>query len=626
MKQDIIRGFATAFTAPKIVDITPIYAAFQIDNHDEYLIESMRKAPNDGLKQYDAARLTALQSQLKDNEYLYISKSGRWPGEYVARSEEYLWWISGFSGSAGACIIGKNRALLFTDGRYTIQAAKQSPHFEQIGIEDQSAISWLKDNTTDNDVLLFNAHALAYDSYQKMQSALSLSLKALYNFNLLNDLWQNRLPDPIGPIWHHRRKYAGVEVTEKIAYYQEKLSQESCDGYIITQPENIAWLLNIRGCDIADTPIPLTFAVVWQNGKVDWYVDKRRLTQKAIDDLADIVDFYAPEQLYQYDFSDYEMGYNLQTATVAIVDLLGNGAKALSDPALLPKAQKNITEQEGMKEAHIIDGVAMVKFLYWLETEVPKGNVTELDAANKINDLRQENNLCPTVSFESISAFGANAALPHYRVSAESNRLLSPDEIYLIDSGGQYVMGTTDITRTIKIGTATAEEKTAFTLVLKGLIQLFNTRFSGGTTGDKLDAIARQPLLDKGMNYNHGTGHGVGCYLGVHEGPQSISPRGSNVAIDANMVCSIEPGYYKEGHFGIRIENLAIVKSAYKQNHFCNLTYCPIDVRLIDVSMLSQIERDWLNDYHRKVRENLLYFVQGDRGVKDYLLRATRVI
>lgn len=626
MKQDILYGFATAFTPPKMVDIAPIYASFQIDNHDEYIIETMRNNPNDGLKQYDAARLNALQLRLKDNEYLYIGKSGRWPGEYVARSEEYLWWISGFSGSAGACIIGKNRALLFTDGRYTIQAAKQSPHFEQVGIEAQNPQEWLKENTTDNDVLLFNAHSLPNETYIKMQAALSLSLKALDDFGLLNDLWQNRMPEPLGAIWHHRRKYAGISVAEKIAYYQQKLSQESLDGYIITQPENIAWLLNIRGCDIADTPIPLTFAVVWQNGKVDWYVDQRRLTQKAKEDLADIADFYMPEQLYQYDFSQVKIGYNPQTTTVAIVNLLGADAQALTDPALLPKAQKNITEQQGMKEAHIIDGVAMVKFLHWLEIEVPKGHVSELDAAQKINELRLENNLCSSVSFETISAAGANAALPHYRVSRESNRLLSANEIYLVDSGGQYVMGTTDITRTIKIGTATTEEKTAFTLVLKGFIQLFNTRFNEGITGDKLDAIARQPLLDKNMNYNHGTGHGVGCYLGVHEGPQSISPRGGNVAIDTDMICSIEPGYYKEGHFGIRTENLAMVKSTYKQNHFCNLTYCPIDVRLIDASMLTQIERDWLNDYHRKVRENLLYFVQSDRDVKDYLLRVTRVI
>lgn len=226
MKQDILRGLAAAYTVPKMVDIIPIYAAFGVHEGDIHIIDAIRNNPNDGLKQYDKSRLTILQSQLKENEYLYISKSGRWPGEYVARSEEYLWWISGFSGSAGACIIGKSRALLFTDGRYTIQAAKQSPHFEQIGIEHQTPVEWLKNNTNDTDILLFNAHTLAYESYQKMQSVLSLSFKALHEFDLLNNLWANRMPNPLGAIWHHRREYAGIDVAEKIAYYQEKLTQK----------------------------------------------------------------------------------------------------------------------------------------------------------------------------------------------------------------------------------------------------------------------------------------------------------------------------------------------------------------------------------------------------------------
>ncbi|MFV0431237.1 MAG: M24 family metallopeptidase [Alphaproteobacteria bacterium] len=625
MKQDIIRGFAASFPPPQSCKAQPIYDNFKIDNNDLKTIEQIRKDPNDGLNQYEKNRLTKLQSKLQDNEYFYIEKSGRWPGEYVARSEEYLWWISGFSGSAGSCIISKNKAILFTDGRYTIQAAKQSAHFEQVCIIQQTPLNWLKENTNDNDHLLFNAHTLTAAMFQKIQE-LPIQTQPLNDFLLVDSLWHNRLPEPLGPIWHHSSEYAGVSAADKIAAYQKSLAEKSCDGYIITQPENIAWLLNIRGCDIEHTPIPLSFAIVWQNDKVDWYVDERRLTAEVKKDLAPSIRFHLPQHIYEADFSNKKMGYNKTTTSVALLSLLGENATAFADPSLLPKAQKNTTEQEGMKQAHLIDGAAMIRFLTWLQKEVPQAHVSEVSAAQKLNNLRLEHELCTSISFETISASGPNAALPHYHVNQQSNRMLQVDEIYLIDSGGQYMMGTTDITRTIKLGKATAEEKQAFSLVLKGFIQLFLASFSKETTGDKLDAIARKPLNDNNMDFAHGTGHGVGCYLGVHEGPQSISSRGMNTLMHANMVCSIEPGYYKEGHFGIRTENLAIVKPTFGKNSFCNITYCPIDTGLIELSLLTQVERDWLNHYHSKVREKLSPLLFGDKEAKEYLYQATKVI
>ncbi len=624
---DCIKAFAAAYAPPSQMNLQEVYDHFQLKEADIDAIEEMRRNLDDSLDATDKSRISKLQKKLKENQFIYISKSGSWPGEYVARSQEYLWWLTGFSGSSGSCLIGRNQAILFSDSRYIIQAQKQAPHMTFFNIAQKKPLQWLSENTNETHEILINGWTTDISFYHKLQNrCLAAKLTVLDDFSIVEDLWPARLPLPCSPIWQHELVYSGKASVEKITYYQQNLSQHDLDGFIITQPENIAWLLNIRSSDIEHTPIALSFAIVWKDGYVDWYMDKRRLTQKLYANLKEFVRFYAADDIKNIDLSSAKIGYNGSTTVISLYNRLTGGRKDIMDPAMLPKACKNSIEQMGMINAHILDGLAMVRFLYWLEQEIPKGHVTEISAAEKLNNLRFENRSCLSLSFETISASGPNAALPHYHASAQNNRKLSADEIYLIDSGAQYQAGTTDITRTIKISSATMAEKKAFTLVLKGFIALFIHQFKEGTVGHKLDTIARKPLNDHGMDFGHGTGHGVGCCLGVHEGPQSISAHNDHIGLIDSMVCSIEPGYYEENNFGIRIENLAIVKSLYGQCFFSNLTYCPIDTRLIKHSLLTQAEKDWLNNYHQKVCENLTPLLQNHEKIKIWLQKVTREI
>lgn len=623
---DYIKSFAAAFLPPSHLNLKEVYDAFGLKPSDRDSLIDMRNNPDDGLGKIDEDRLQKLQEKLEDNQFLYLDKSGSWPGEYVARGQEYLWWLTGFSGSAGSAIIGKNQAVLFSDSRYIIQAKKQAYHMDFFDIAEKTPLQWFTENANESHEIFVNGWTTATDFYHKLQKQSEAKLTALDDFSLMNDLWPNRLPLPSSPIWQHKLNHAGQSSEEKIAHYQKALSENNLDAYLITQPENIAWLLNIRSADIEHTPIPLSFAMVWKNGHVDWYMDKRRLTQKLQSHLQNFVSFYPPSHLHALNLKEYNIGYNADTTVISLYNQLPHGHKNMQDPCLWPKSIKNCIEQDGMINAHILDGLAMVRFLYWLEQEVPKGYVSECLAAEKLSQIRFANSSCLSLSFDTISASGPNAALPHYHPMEESDRKLSVDEIYLIDSGGQYQSGTTDITRTLKLGEATAEEKKAYTLVLKGFIDLFNHQFSESEKGQKLDAIARRPLNEYDMDFGHGTGHGVGCYLGVHEGPQSISPRNDHTGFKNGMICSIEPGYYKEGDFGIRIENLAIIRPIGEQSYFHNITYCPIDTSLIDFSLLTAHQKNWLNDYHQKVYDNLMPLLSGDENVKAWLKKATEKV
>ncbi len=623
---DYIKAFSAADLPSCPCDLKEIYKQFHFNEDHIASIEKHRNNPNDGLEQADKNRIALLQEKLKDNQFLYLSKSGSWPGEYVARTQEYLWWLTGFSGSSAYCIIGKNTAILFSDSRYAIQAPLQAPHMQFIDTAQKTPQQWLCENTNDSHEICIAGWLTPIDFYDELKKNNIKNITVFDDFSLMDNLWTNRLPLPYGPVWAHELNHAGKGAAEKIADGAKILAQEGLDGFIITQPENIAWLLNIRSCDVKHTPIALSFAVLWKDGHVDWYMDKRRLTLSLQNELKDFVNFYDSDALKTADFSPYAIGYNAPTTVVSLHRLIAAKGKNMPDPTLLPKACKNSIEQQGIRDAHIIDGVVMVRFLHWLEQEIPGGKLTELSAAEKLNSLRLQHKACHSVSFDTISASGPHAALPHYRVSAQSNRPLRSDEIYLIDSGGQYTGGTTDITRTIKLSHITAEEKTAFTLVLKGVIALFMPCFAQGSLGSSLDKLARKALNDHGMDYGHGTGHGVGCYLGVHEGPQSISVRGHQTPLQDGMVCSIEPGYYKENHFGIRTENLAIVQSKDGQCFFENITYCPIDTRLIELSLLSADEKNWLNGYHKEVRHILTPLLGDDIAVIDWLKQATEDI
>ena len=403
---------------------------------------------------------------------------------------------------------------------------------------------------------------------------------------------------------------------------------------MISAPDSLAWLLNVRGGDVPRTPFALGYAIIDKDGKVDLFMDPRKLTQEARTHLGNEVAVAEPagflSALDRLGKAGAVVAVDAMTAGVAVSDRLkAAGAKPQigEDPCALPKACKNPVEVEGARAAHRRDGAAVSKFLRWLSIEAPKGGLDEIKAADQLADCRRGNEMFRDFSFDSISAAGPNGAICHYKVTPESNRPIPVNSLFLIDSGGQYLDGTTDITRTIAVGHVSAEMKDRFTRVLKGHIALATTRFPKGTTGSALDAIARRPLWEIGLDYDHGTGHGVGSYLSVHEGPQRISKMPNRVALEVGMIISNEPGYYKDGEYGIRIENLVTVIPDHEQPDwlcFETLTLAPIDLEAIDRSLLTPVEVAWLNAYHARVRETLTPMV--DKETAKWLQDVTRPI
>ncbi len=621
------RGLAAAFPPPSLVNCSPVYKQMDLSYSNLKQVEQLRASNADGLGTgQPMLRIKALQDHLQEHQYVLIEKSGKWPGEYVPRSEERLYWLTGFSGSAGACLIGKHHAILFVDGRYPNQARREASHMQIISIEEQTMLDWLKNHTNADHALIFDGYSMPVLTYESFQKHLNLTLINQSPF-ILDSLWDGRFDDPKGPIWLHEQQYAGVSTHDKIHYYRQALKENNLDGFVITAPENIAWLLNIRGCDIETTPIPLTFATIWRDGKIHWYVDKQRLMPEVIKQLDSMVtiypygDFFDPDGSFNH--QDKNMGFDEKTTTISIRKRLNTQAINLQDPCLIPKACKNIVEQEGMRKAHILDGIFMAKFICWLSKEALSQKITEMEASEYLNNLRLKQKECVSVSFNTISASGENAALPHYHPSASAPVIIDPKQVYLVDSGGQYFYGTTDLTRTIKLTPASEEEKKAYTLVLKGFIDLMCEQFTEATTAYELDDIARCPLNLEGMDYQHGTGHGVGSYLGVHEGPIAIANReASKQPLQEGMVMSIEPGYYQEGDFGFRVENLVIVQKNEQRLYFENLTYCPIDTNLIDTDLLEAEQIKWLNDYHQLVWDVIAPKLNNDKETQTWLKQA----
>lgn len=625
------RGLAAAFPPPSLINCSAVYKQMDLSYSNLKQVEQIRASNVDGLGTGNPKeRIKALQDCLQEHQYVLIEKSGKWPGEYVARSEERLFWLTGFSGSAGACLIGKHQAILFVDGRYPNQARREASHMQIMPIEEQTMLDWLKNHTNEDHELIFDGYSMPVSTYELFQKHLSLTLNNQSPF-ILDALWEGRFDDPKGPIWAHEEQYAGVSTHDKINYYRQSLEKNNLDGFVITAPENIAWLLNIRGCDIETTPIPLTFATIWRDGRVDWYVDPERLSPEVLEQLGLMVtihpynDFFDPQGSFNH--QNKRMGFDGKTTTISIRERLNADALSLQDPCLIPKACKNAVEQEGMRKAHIIDAICMAQFMCWLEKEVPNKNITEIEAVEYINNLRLQQKECVSISFDTISASGENAALPHYHPNEKFPVIIDPDQVYLIDSGGQYFYGTTDLTRTIKLTPASEAEKKAYTLVLKGFIDLMREQFTEATTAYALDDIARSPLNREGMDYQHGTGHGVGSYLGVHEGPVAIANREvSKQPLHEGMVMSVEPGYYQEGKFGFRIENLVIVQKNAQGLYFENLTYCPIDTRLIDKALLDAEQVQWLNDYHQQVWDIIAPKLGNDKETQAWLKQACMAI
>jgi Xaa-Pro aminopeptidase len=542
-----------------------------------------------------------------------------------------LLWLTGFTGSAGLAIVLSDRAALFVDGRYTLQAAGQvdSRSFAIHHLIEEPPADWLATALAAGTVLGYDPWLHTPNEVERFRTAAAkagATLRAVAD-NPLDRVWPDRPPAPLAPVMPHDEAFAGESAAAKRARLGQALADEGVDAAVLTMPESIAWLLNIRGGDVPHTPLPLSFAILHPDGTVALFIDRRKLVPGLERHLGNAVTLLPPERLGPELDTLAAAGRRVQVDPAGtaswIFDRLASAGAAIhraADPCLLPKACKNPVEIEGTRAAHRRDGAALTRFLAWLAREAPKGRLTEIAASDRLEALRREGKYFRDLSFPTISGSGANGAIVHYRALPETEKRLEPGSLYLLDSGAQYLDGTTDVTRTIAVGEPTTEMRDRFTRVLKGHIALALSRFPKGTTGTQLDAFARRGLWQAGLDYDHGTGHGVGSYLGVHEGPQRISKAGSTQALLPGMIVSNEPGYYKEGGYGIRIENLVLVQPAATGGEremlgFETLTLAPIDRNLIEPALLEEAEVTWLDAYHARVREVLTPLVDADTAL-----------
>lgn len=539
--------------------------------------------------------------------------------EYAPSCNRRVEWLCGFSGSAGSVVVTAAKAALFTDGRYTLQASQEvdSAVYEQHNSGTLSAESWLAGQLKSGDRAGYDARLFTRSMVQRMESVLSpkgITLVAVEN--LVDAVWKERPAQPASPLFIHDAKFAGQDSAAKRAGVAKALAEKGADYALIAAPDAVCWLFNVRARDIENTPLLLAVALVDVKGRAELFVPASRCSAEVKAHLGAEVTLVEPAQMEARlkALSKRKVLCDPQVVPVWYTQALAAaGAEVVegAHPCLLPKACKNAVELQGMRAAHIRDGVAVAKLLCWLESQVAVREVYELEVCDHLLGLRSQGASFLEPSFNTISGSGPNGAIVHYRASELSNRALQKGELFLLDSGGQYPDGTTDITRTVAVVDSTPEQRDRFTRVLKGHIALAMAQFPEGTSGSQLDALARQFLWQSHLDYDHGTGHGVGCFLNVHEGPQRISKRGGDAALKPGMIVSNEPGYYKAGAYGIRIENLVTVVAthgdAQGRNWLCfdTLTCVPIDVRLVDVNLLSRTEKDWLNAYHAWVLRSL---------------------
>lgn len=571
-----------------------------------------------------------------------VPRADEHQGEYVPPSAERLRWLTGFSGSAGLAVVTTRQAALFVDGRYTIQAAQEcdAALFEFPGIARAKLTEWLTAHLSNGAIIGFDPWLHTAGEIRRLESQLrpkGLKLKPVSR-NLVDRAWGKERPaSPQNPVVLHPLKKAGRSADKKIADVQKRLVSDDQAHAVLTLPDSICWLFNIRGSDIAHNPVVLAFAIVPANGKPELFIDGAKLSKEVRRDLETIATIAEPEDLKARiaELKSAGKPVRLDPETAAFAIACGLGSQVVSagaDPCIALKAIKNAAEIAGSRKAHIRDGAALVRYLAWLDGAASSGRLDEITAVRKLEDFRRATKQLREISFDTISGSGPHGAIVHYRVSEASNRLLGKGELFLLDSGAQYDDGTTDVTRTIAIGAPSAEMKARATLVLKGHIAIATARFPKGTRGVDLDPFARRALWQHGLDYDHGTGHGVGSYLSVHEGPQSIS-RAGMVPLEPGMICSNEPGYYKAGAYGIRIENLVLVTEPETPEggdrpmmRFETLTLVPIDRRLVAKDLLSRDEREWLNAYHARVREVIGAEVAGEDDVLKWLHTATQPI
>lgn len=580
------------------------------------------------------ARLAALRAQLKTDRLdgFVVPLTDEHMSEYVGSYAQRLAWLTGFQGSAGSAVVLPEEAAIFTDGRYTLQVRDQvdGAHWSYQSVPETSIADWLKDHAPDGGRIGYDPWLHTKEWVTKARAALAARGAELVAVgrNPIDAVWADQPEPSRARLIVHPDDHAGKSSAAKRQEMADWLREEKADAAVLAALDSIAWTFNVRGADVERTPVALSFALVHDDGTADLFV--------APEKIGDDVRAHLGNGVRLHDRGAFEgalgalagktVAVDPERSVAAIFEALEKaGATTLArrDPAVLPKAIKNAVEIAGHRAAQARDGAALSRFLHWLSVEAPKGGVDELSAAAKLQDFRQRGGDLRDLSFDTISGAGPNGAIVHYRVSEETNRPLETDSIYLVDSGGQYPDGTTDVTRTVVIGAPTAEMKDRFTRVLKGHIAVARARFPVGTRGSQLDSFARQYLWEAGLDYAHGTGHGVGSFLAVHEGPQRISPVGSSQPggdepLRAGMILSNEPGYYKTGEYGIRIENLVLVVPQAADGGekellgFETLTFAPIERRLIDIGLLGEGGRAWVDAYHAKVLEIVGPQLDGD--------------
>lgn len=586
-----------------------------------------------------AARVAALRAELKKRglDGFLVPRADRQQNEYLPASEERLAWLTGFTGSAGFAIVLTGKAAVFVDGRYTVQAEAQIDKavFAIEHLVDGPPDQWLTQNASAGMKIGFDPWLQTSDQVERFRKASETAGVELVPLddNPIDALWQKRPASPAGPVTLRDIALAGESAASKLARVRAELAKQRADALVVSDPQNVAWTFNVRGSDIAHTPLALAFAVIPREGRPAFYVDNAKLDNRVRHALEEIADVRPPEALTRdlAAFKGKTVRLDQASAAAALVrEVEAQGGKASrgADPITLMKAVKNKAEIAGSRSAHHRDGAAMTRFLAWLDHEAPKGKLTEIDAVAALESFRRDTGVLKDVSFPTISGAGPNGAIVHYRVTRETNRKIGLNEIFLIDSGAQYEDGTTDITRTVIVGQPTEEMRDRFTRVLKGHIGIATAIFPENTSGAQLDPFARQALWQVGLDFDHGTGHGVGSYLSVHEGPARISKLG-NVALQRGMILSNEPGYYKTAAYGIRIENLVLVIAAPEPsgaekplNAFETLTLAPIDRRLVDTRLLTAKERHWFDSYHARVHEVIGPLV--DTEAQKWLAAATR--
>ncbi|MDL1993138.1 aminopeptidase P family protein [Vibrio parahaemolyticus] len=588
---------------------------------------------NDTLSRVNAIREWLTQHNI---DALLIPHEDEYLGEYVPAHNERLHWLTGFTGSAGAAVITQDKAAIFVDGRYTVQVTKQVPSelFEYRHLIEEPALDWIQDNLTTNASVAIDPrmHSSAWLDMAQAKLAGKLELNILSS-NPIDELWHDRPAPVVSDVRLMPTEAVGQSSESKRKEIAQLVTKTGADSAVITALDSICWLLNVRGLDVSRLPVLLSHAILHADSSVEYFLDPARLPAEFAAHVGTGVTVHHPEALQSRLEAMSGKKVLLDPAISnawfkLVLQNAGASVIAAADPCLMPKAAKNEVEIAGMKACHIRDGVAMSKFLCWLDAEVAAGNLhDEATLADRLEAFRKEDPTLMDLSFDTISAAGGNAAMCHYNHENQPEPgKLELNTLYLVDSGGQYLDGTTDITRTIAIGQPSAEMIKQFTLALKGHIGVARARFPKGTRGYQIDTLARQHLWAEGYDYDHGTGHGVGHFLSVHEGPASISKKQIDVPLTEGMVLSNEPGYYRADAFGIRIENLELVVETPTNGDFPvlsfeSLTRCPIDKRNINVDMLTRPELAWLNDYHQKVWEQISPLVDGE--VKEWLREAT---